>query len=253
MRPLLGTQKSYIRNSTEYANWLRNFTLKENSTLSSFDVVFMYSNCNVKKCKDILRIKLQKHFDLIKDLFMVSLETEVIMKLVILANEHSLYFGFKGEFHKQVFGLAMWASLSTLLSNLFMESIETSAIHSFWLSPCFWRRFMDDVVCIWKHGLESLDLFHKHLKSFEKTQILQWSLKKVLNYLFWIFYWSKVSSIYFFQFTESLPTVILWTFTLATLSQWNEVLWLHWWIELSELVPGSFWFWIVIFDECFIL
>ena len=28
---------------------------------------------------------------------------------------------------------------------------------------------MDDVVCIWKHGLESLDLFHKHLNSFDKN------------------------------------------------------------------------------------
>ena len=49
-----------------------------------------------------------------------------------------------------------------------MESIETSAIHSFRLSPCFWGRFMDVVVCIWKNGLESLDLFHKHLNSFDK-------------------------------------------------------------------------------------
>ena len=93
---------------------------------------------------------------------MASLEIEVIMKLVILANEHSLYFGFRGEFYKQVFGLAMGASLSPLLANLFMESIETSAIHSFRLSPCFWSRFMDDVVCIWKYSLESLDLFQKH-------------------------------------------------------------------------------------------
>ena len=74
--------------------------MKENSTVSSFDVVSMYSNCNMKKCEDILIIKLKKYFDLIQDLTMASLETEVIMKLVILANEHSIYFGFRGEFHK---------------------------------------------------------------------------------------------------------------------------------------------------------
>ena len=65
---------------------------------------------------------------------MASLEIEVIMKLVILANKHSLYFGFRGESYKQVFGLAMGASLSPLLANLFLDSIETSAIHSFRLS-----------------------------------------------------------------------------------------------------------------------
>ena len=100
---------------------------------------------------------------------MASLEIEVIMNLVVLANEHSLYFGFRGEFYKQVFGLAMGASLFPLLANLFMKSIDISTIHSFRLSPCFWGRFMDDEVCIWKHGLESLDLFHKHLNSFDKN------------------------------------------------------------------------------------
>ena len=92
--PLLGTHKSYIQNSTDLTNRLKNFTLEENSILCSFDVVSMYSNCNVKKCEDLLRIKLQKHFDLIQDVTMASLEIEVNMKLVILANEHSLYFGF---------------------------------------------------------------------------------------------------------------------------------------------------------------
>jgi len=68
-----------------------------------------------------------------------------------------------------MFGLATGAFLSRLLVNIFKDSIETSAIRSFRLSPCFWGRFMDDVVCIWKHSFESLDLFHKHLNSFDKN------------------------------------------------------------------------------------
>ena len=152
LRPRLGTQKSYLKNSTDLTSKLKNFRLEENSILCSFDVVSMYSNCNVKKCEDILRIKLQKQLDLIQDVTMASLEIEVIMKLFILANKYSLYFDFRGEFYKQMFGLAMEASLSPLLANLFMDSIEISAIHSFRLSPHFWGRFTDDVVCIWKHG-----------------------------------------------------------------------------------------------------
>ena len=70
VRPLLGIQKSYIQNSTDLTNRIKNFTLEENSILYSFDVVSKYSNCNVKKCENILRIKLQKHFDLIQDVTM---------------------------------------------------------------------------------------------------------------------------------------------------------------------------------------
>ena len=68
------------------------------------------------------------------------------MKLVILVNEYSLSFGFRDKFCKQVFGLTMGVSLSPLLENLFVDSIETSAITSFRLSPCFWGGFMDDMV-----------------------------------------------------------------------------------------------------------
>jgi hypothetical protein len=28
---------------------------------------------------------------------------------------------------------------------------------------------MDEVVCIWKHGLDALYLFNKHLNSFDKN------------------------------------------------------------------------------------
>ena len=38
---------------------------------------------------------------------MASLEIEVIMKLAILANEYYLYFGFRAEFYKQLFDLAI--------------------------------------------------------------------------------------------------------------------------------------------------
>ena len=98
---------------------------------------------------------------------MASLEIDVIMKLFILVNEYSLYFGFRGEYYKQVLVLTMRASLSPLLANLFMDFIETSAIHSFRLFARFWGRFMDDVVCSWKHGLDYLDFFPKHLNSFD--------------------------------------------------------------------------------------
>ena len=85
-----------------------------------------YPNCNAKMCGDILRIKLQKHFDLIQDVTLASLYIKVILKLVILVNEYSFYFGFRGEFYKQVFGLHLGASLNPLLANLFMDSIDTA-------------------------------------------------------------------------------------------------------------------------------
>ena len=81
--------ESYLKISTDLNNKLKNFTLGENSSLCSFDVVSMYRKCNVKKCENILSIKLQKYFDSIQYVTMASLDIHVILKLVILVNESS--------------------------------------------------------------------------------------------------------------------------------------------------------------------
>ena len=59
------------------------------------------------------------------------------------------------------------------------------------LSPCFWGRFMDDVVCIWKNGLESLDLFHKHLNSFDKNVKFTVEFEESYKLLFLDILWIK--------------------------------------------------------------
>ena len=57
------------------------------------------------------------------------------------------YWVLRGEFYQQVFGLPMGASLSPILTNIFLDSIEMSSIQCFRLSFCLWGRFVDDVLC----------------------------------------------------------------------------------------------------------
>jgi hypothetical protein len=80
----------------------------------------------MKKCDDTLRIKLQKHFDLRQDVTLACWDIDVTVKLVILVNEYSFYFGFRGDFYKQGFGLPIGLSVSSLLANFSMDSIENS-------------------------------------------------------------------------------------------------------------------------------
>jgi hypothetical protein len=81
--------KIYLKNSSDITNKMKILTLENNSILCSFDVVSIYTNCNMKNFEDILRIKSQKHFDLIQDVTLASLDIDVIMKLVILVNDYS--------------------------------------------------------------------------------------------------------------------------------------------------------------------
>ena len=58
-RPLLGTQSSYLGNSVDVVKKLRNCRIDSNTILCSFDVVSMYTDCDVKKCELILNNTIQ--------------------------------------------------------------------------------------------------------------------------------------------------------------------------------------------------
>ena len=67
---------------------------------------------------------------------------------------------------------------------------------------------MDDVVCIWKHGLESLDLFHKHSNSFNKNVKFAVEFEENDKLPFLDILLIKCDFHLLFQYIESLHTVI---------------------------------------------
>ena len=57
----------------------------------------------------------------------------------------------------------MGAPLSPLLSNCFVENIETIALDSYFLKHKFWGRYMDDIISVWNYEVEELKSFLEHL------------------------------------------------------------------------------------------
>ena len=63
----------------------------------------------------------------------------------------------------------MGLSLSVILANSYMEYLETEALKTAKLKPRLWRRFVDDVLLIWQHGLDTLPEFHNHINSLSES------------------------------------------------------------------------------------
>ena len=51
--------------------------------------------------------------------------------------------------YEQVEGIAMGSPLSPVVTNLYMEAFEKSAIESFPLKPKWWKRFVGDTNINW--------------------------------------------------------------------------------------------------------
>ena len=83
---------------------------------------------------------------------------DILIKLIKLCCDSTI-FSFNGSFYQQKFGVAMGSPLACILANIFMEFFESELVNRLPLKPAFWRRYVDDIICIWQHDIESFQPF----------------------------------------------------------------------------------------------
>lgn len=59
---------------------------------------------------------------------------------------NNIYFKYKDNTYKQTFGCAMGSPVSSVVANIFMETLETSALQKLRHVPKFYYRYVDDVI-----------------------------------------------------------------------------------------------------------
>ncbi|VDO74593.1 unnamed protein product [Schistosoma margrebowiei] len=65
----------------------------------------------------------------------------------------SALFIFRGHLYRQEEGIAMGSPVYPIVANLFMHSLETSAIAKSVYSPKLWLRYVDDIFIINKNNI----------------------------------------------------------------------------------------------------
>ena len=65
-KPLLYSQNSYIRNLADLVEKLSNTSISENTTVSSFDIVSMYTNIEVTIFEELFKNKIEENYHLIE-------------------------------------------------------------------------------------------------------------------------------------------------------------------------------------------
>ena len=83
-KPLMSTQICYIKNLSELVKKPKEVEISSNSIISSFDIVSMYTNIDVKTAKILLERKILRNLGLIRG--KTVLDVSVIMNLVRLCN-----------------------------------------------------------------------------------------------------------------------------------------------------------------------
>lgn len=136
---VVGKTQYHTKDSWSFAESIRGLRLPENHKLISLDVTSLFTNVPIElalQCIEDRWNEIEPHTLLPKDEF---------CKGVRLCLE-STYFVHRGQFFKQIEGVAMGSPISPIVANLVMEKLESDVISKLGYQLPFFKRYVDDIL-----------------------------------------------------------------------------------------------------------
>ena len=87
--------------------------------------------------------------------------------LSLILKENS--FQFNGKDYLQTHGTAMGTKMAVAFANIFMASIEKEILRQSVKKPLTWKRFIDDVFCLWEANKEEIENFIEQANLYHPT------------------------------------------------------------------------------------
>lgn len=79
---------------------------------------------------------------------------------------------YNGEVYRFMDGLSMGSPLSSLVADIFMSQLEKDIMdnsHSSSFSVKFWRRYVDDIICVWDGTEPDLSRFFNEMNAYHPS------------------------------------------------------------------------------------
>ena len=90
---------------------------------------------------------------------------QTLLSLILKENS----FQFNGKNYLQTHGTAMGTKMAVAFANIFMASIEKEILRQSVNKPLTWKRFIDDVFCLWDTNKEEIEHFVEQANSYHPT------------------------------------------------------------------------------------
>jgi hypothetical protein len=171
LQPLAQGVNSYVRDSSHLLDIVNALPpLKQGTLLVTIDVSALYTAIphreGISACRNAL----------------ISAGNQDCHNWIILRLIHFIlnmnHFEFLGKHYVQIHGTAMGTRIGPNYAVIFMSVLEEQFIASRTHKPQLWKRYIDDIICIWCHGRELLMDFLEDLNSFHNTIKFTWSISE---------------------------------------------------------------------------
>ena len=129
--------------------------------VASLDVVSLYSNIPIDESIDAAIELLDQHRREVDMFYLTLSDVRQALMFVLESN----YFAFGDAVYRQKKGLAMGNNLAPPMAIIFMSKLETEALALSPQKPSLYRRYIDDCIVVWLHGMEQLLEFVEFMNS----------------------------------------------------------------------------------------
>ena len=167
LQPIAKAQQSYLKDTTDFINFIEKTKVEENTVLVSMDVTSLYTNIPQEEG---LTTVCNAYETCYKN--NPPIPTRFIREMLqLILKENS--FQFNGKHHLQTHGTAMGTMMAVAFANIFMSAIETEIIRLSSNKPLVWKRYIDDIFSLWnidKKDIGSLiELANNHHPTIQFT------------------------------------------------------------------------------------
>ena len=170
IKPLVPLIPSYIKDSSHVIALFEKTRIPKEALLVTIDVSSLYTNIpqdeGTSACLEAVAASQTSDLplDILQKLFDVVLKCNV--------------FCFKNSIYAQTQGTAMGTKMAPSYTNFFMDRFEQSFLANEPIQPLLWKRYIDDILCIWPGTREELDSFLERLNRAHHTLRFMWSISE---------------------------------------------------------------------------
>ncbi len=165
LQPHVPLIDSYIRDSGHMINIIEYITIPPNCTLVTIDVKSLYLNIPHKEGIESVINRLYHNNPNSEEVAIPAGTMKDLLNIVLTKN----YFQFAGEMFHQVQGTAMGTKMAPAYANTFMAELETKLLNDYTIKPALWKRYIDDILCIWPGNSNEVKKFIEYLNQAHPT------------------------------------------------------------------------------------
>ena len=175
LQPIAEAQPSYLRDTKHLLQIIRdNPTINQDTYLVTADVTSLYTNIPHDEGITTILTAIDEHRHLIPTF---TPDNEIIKLILTFILKHN-YFDFMDKHYKQTQGTAMGTKMAPPYANIYMSYFEKPLINTYSHNILLWRRYIDDILFLWRGTKQSLDQFITHTNSLHPTIKLTFEVSK---------------------------------------------------------------------------